>query len=61
MTKLLTFYLPNAKRGLCVVRMRNGLPCSARRKFNCATCDRHEKHEAEATVALTCSIEDHGE
>jgi len=47
-----TFWLKNAKRSLCVVRLRSGLPCSSKRKYACATCDRHAQYEDEAAAAL---------
>lgn len=45
-------YLQNAKKGLCVVLTKNGLPCTAQVKFKCVTCDRHALHEDLAAFEL---------
>jgi len=50
--KEVSFWPQNLKRGLCVVRTQKGLPCSAKAKYACCTCDRHEKHEEAATAAV---------
>jgi hypothetical protein len=52
-----TFWLKNAKISLCVVRLRSGLPCTAKVKYACATCDRHAKYEDAATEALKAAHE----